>query len=63
MKKIKVCKKCKALVESNVGECPVCHSKEFGENPKGMIIVLDPKNSEIAKKLGIEKEGKYAVKV
>jgi len=48
MKKIKVCKKCKALVESNLDECPLCHGKEFGENPKGMIIVLDPKNSEIA---------------
>jgi len=57
----KVCKKCKLFVSGS--ECPLCHGKEFTENWKGKIIILDAERSEIAKKLGIKSKGEYAIKL
>ncbi len=57
----KVCKKCKLFVSGN--ECPICHGKDFAENWKGKIIILDAERSEIAKKLGIKSKGEYAIKI
>lgn len=36
---------------------------DFTPNWKGRVFILDPKNSMIAEKMGIEKEGEYAIKV
>lgn len=60
MKK-KACKKCKYFVEEN--ECPICKNAQFVTNWKGRISITDIKNSDIAKKIGAEKEGEYAIKV
>ncbi len=57
----KVCKKCKIFVKGN--ECPICHGTDFSTTWKGRIYVLDPEKSEIAKKLGIKKEGEYAIAI
>ena len=43
--------------------CPLCKGSNFTESWKGRIIVTDPNNSEIAKKLGITAKGEYAIKV
>jgi len=52
----KACKECGALVPRKENVCPVCGSTELeGENWSGMLIVLDPEHSEIAKRLGIDK--------
>ena len=60
MTKEKVCKNCNLIYEGD--RCPGCGSQEYSEEAKGRIIVLDPENSEIAKKLKIEKKGAYAIK-
>ena len=59
--KKKACKECKALTLEK--ECPICGSKNLAEKYKGNVIVLDAGKSEIAKKLNIEKEGNYALKL
>ena len=59
--KRKVCKQCKIFVEGN--ECPTCKTTSFSINWKGRIQVLDPTHSSIAKRVGMEKEGEYAIKV
>ncbi len=61
MSKKKACKKCKLFVEGN--ECPVCHSAQFVVNWKGRINILDSNKSDIAKKMGHEVKGEYAIKV
>ncbi|MBD3202701.1 DNA-directed RNA polymerase subunit E'' [Candidatus Woesearchaeota archaeon] len=61
MAKDKVCKKCKLIVKGR--ECPLCKGKSFSTNWQGQINVLDPKKSEIAKKLDIKAKGRYALKV
>ncbi|NIO19419.1 MAG: hypothetical protein GTN76_01390 [Candidatus Aenigmarchaeota archaeon] len=55
----KVCKHCKRFV--TVDKCPACNTKDFTRTWKGVIIVNDPENSEIAKLLGISAPGKYAI--
>ena len=59
-KKIKVCKKCKILVDDE--RCPRCQGTDFTESWKGRIIVLNAKESEMAKEMKIEKDGEYAIK-
>jgi DNA-directed RNA polymerase subunit E" len=58
----KACLKCKYLVEPSVEVCPNCGSREFTYDWEGAVIILDPKNSKLAKLLGIEKPGRYAIK-
>ena len=60
MKK-KACKKCKIFVEGN--ECPICKGNKFSTNWQGRINVIDPENSDIAKKIEIKVKGEYAIKV
>lgn len=57
----KVCKKCRIFVEGQ--ECPLCRNSTFTETWKGRITILDAGKSEIAKKVGIDVKGEYAIKV
>lgn len=59
----KACTKCKFLVEPEIEVCPNCGSKTFSTEWEGMIIVIDPEKSAIAKIIGASKAGKYAIKV
>jgi len=61
MSKKKACKRCKFFFEEE--ECPNCKTTQTVTNWKGRIFILDGKNSDIAKKIGVEKEGEYAIKV
>jgi len=61
MTKKKACKRCKMFIEGD--ECPTCKTSQFVTNWKGRISITDEKNSDIAKKIGAEKEGEYAIKV
>lgn len=62
-KVFKACKSCKALAPLEAQTCPVCGSSDFSEEWSGMIIILDPDRSQIARALGITKPGRYAVKI
>ncbi len=56
----KVCLKCKRVISGT--ECEVCKNSKLSSNWQGLVIIID-KDSEIAKKIGIDKPGKYALKV
>ena len=57
----KVCINCKLFVIGS--QCPICKGTKFSDNWKGRIIIIDPNNSEIAKKVGITVKGEYAIKI
>lgn len=61
MPKKVACKKCKFLFEG--GDCPNCHEGQTVPNWKGRLYILNPEKSEIAKKVGNENKGEYAIKV
>lgn len=56
----KACKKCSLISDEDV--CPRCGeatSKEW----QGYVIIVDHEKSDIAKKMGIKANGKYALRV
>ena len=59
MKK-KVCNICKRIHEEGV--CPNCGPKEFTNNFKGRIVILNKEKSIIAKNLKIISNGEFAIK-
>ena len=61
MTKTRTCKTCRAIYEGEV--CPKCGGSSFGDTFKGRVVVVDPEKSEIAKQIGISKEGTYAIKL
>ncbi len=55
----KVCKNCRLFVEGSV--CPICKQSQFSRSWKGIVIINDPKESEVAKVMGITMPGRYAI--
>jgi len=58
---MKACKNCRYIVTVEK-TCPKCQG-ELSEKFSGMIIILDPERSEVAKIAEINTVGSYAVKV
>jgi len=57
----KACKNCRLLSREKV--CPNCRSSDLSDDHTGLLIVLDAKKSELAKKALIKKNGHYALRV
>ncbi len=55
------CRKCKFVTIGKV--CPVCKSSDLTPDWTGIVLVVDPSNSQIARTLGITEKGKYALRV
>jgi len=55
------CRICKRLVTGD--KCPIHPDAKLSETWKGKIIILDPQNSELAKKMKITDKGEYAIRV
>ncbi|MBI5227991.1 DNA-directed RNA polymerase subunit E'' [Candidatus Micrarchaeota archaeon] len=59
---MRACKGCRLIIHTNDKACPKC-SGELTEKFSGMILVLDPEHSEIAKLVEINAVGSYAIKL
>ena len=57
----KVCKRCKIFVDES--ECPLCKGKQFSTNWQGRLFIANPSKSFIAKQIGLDAKGEYAIKV
>lgn len=57
----KVCKECHRLVSGQV--CQVCNSTSLTSDWSGFVVIIDPEKSQIAKRLGVNLPGRYALKV
>ncbi len=60
MKVIKACKTCSFISEED--KCPRC-AGDMSKEWQGYVIIIDHTKSEIAKRMGINENGKYALKV
>lgn len=56
------CKECRRLVEDG-NTCPICNSNDLTTAWKGLIIVYDAENSELAEEADVTTPGRYAVRV
>ena len=55
----KACKTCHKTTEASV--CPICGSEDLSSRYGGLAIIIDPMNSEVAKRLNIKDKGEYAL--
>ncbi|MBY8987088.1 MAG: DNA-directed RNA polymerase subunit E'' [Candidatus Lokiarchaeota archaeon] len=63
MKKLeKACKNCHLITKSPT-VCPKCKTHSLSDDYTGEVIIIDPKNSEMANYLNIHFPGKYALRV
>jgi DNA-directed RNA polymerase subunit E" len=54
-----VCRGCRRFTTEK--ECLICKSTDLSASWKGLVIIIDPSESEIAKNLNITTPGKYAL--
>ena len=57
----KACKNCRYI--SNGPICPNCKSTNLSEDWSGLVIIVDPNASEVAKRMSISAAGRYALRV
>ncbi|MCC6043440.1 MAG: DNA-directed RNA polymerase, subunit E'' [Desulfurococcaceae archaeon] len=62
-KPFKACRSCRALVDKEVEVCPVCGSRDFTDEWSGVVVILNPEESEIAKLLNLKNKGRFVVKI
>jgi len=60
MKVTKACKVCSAITEED--KCPLCGGETY-KDWQGYVVIIDHTKSEIAKRMNIDKNGKFALKV
>jgi len=57
----KACKDCRFVSSGSI--CPNCKSNNLSDDWSGLVVIINPAASEVAKKMGIKAAGKYAVRV
>ncbi|MGC8555774.1 MAG: transcription elongation factor subunit Spt4 [Conexivisphaera sp.] len=55
------CRVCRTLTTEK--SCPNCGSTDLTDNWSGLVIVLDPSASNVARLMGVTKPGRYAIEV
>ena len=59
--KERACRKCRRLTVESF--CPNDHSTSLSERWSGLVVVLDPERSSVARTLGVKNAGRYALRV
>jgi len=57
------CGECHLVLADGVDQCPRCPSAPVSSDWTGYVIIVNPERSEIAKRLQVDKPGRYALKV
>ncbi len=62
MKAQKACRQCRKVIEEG-DKCPICSGTAFTTFWRGYVLIINPEQSEIAKKMGISTVGKHALRL
>lgn len=57
----RACKVCRRLVKGNV--CPVDKGSDLTRSWRGVLVVVNPEVSTIAKEAGLTSPGRFAIKI
>ncbi len=57
----KACRECHKLTIGAI--CPRCKNASLSDDFSGLVVILDPGESEIAKVMKIDEKGRYALRV
>ncbi len=58
----KACKKCRVIIAQG-DVCPICGASEMTLKWSGYVVIMNVEKSELAKKLGINANGTYALSI
>lgn len=57
----RACRDCRLISEGS--SCQNCKSTNVSDDFSGLVIMIDPEGSTIAHAMGIDKRGRYAIRV
>ncbi|UCB61160.1 MAG: DNA-directed RNA polymerase, subunit E'' [Candidatus Bathyarchaeota archaeon] len=57
----KACQECHRITTASL--CPKCKTATLSDDFSGLVIIIDPDESEIAKVMAIKEKGRYALRV
>ncbi|MCG3225478.1 MAG: DNA-directed RNA polymerase subunit E'' [Candidatus Heimdallarchaeota archaeon] len=59
----KACRICHLIVEKTANMCPICKTQDLSSEYTGVVFILKPEDSDVAKRMKISKKGHYALRV
>ncbi len=57
----KACRECHTITTGSL--CPKCKTATLSDDFSGIVIIIDPEESEIARVMEIKEKGRYALRV
>lgn len=57
----RACRTCKIITDE--AACPICKGTDMSDDYSGLLIVLEPEGSQLAEKMEIKQEGRYALRI
>lgn len=62
-KMLQACRTCHKVLEADKTVCPECQGHALTTEWFGYLVIIDSRHSDVAKKMNIEYNGRYALKV
>lgn len=62
-KNLQACRNCHKVLEADKMVCPECQGNALTPEWFGYLVIIDAKRSDVAKKMNIDFNGRYALKV
>lgn len=62
-KLLQACRNCHKVLETDIVICLECQGSALTTEWFGYLVIIDSKHSDVAKKMNIEHNGRYALKV
>lgn len=57
------CRNCHKILEADKTVCPECQGTVLTSEWSGYLVIIDARHSDVAQKMNIEYNGRYALKV
>ncbi len=57
----KACRECHLITKGSL--CPKCKTATLSDDFSGLVIIIDPEESQIAKAMEKKEKGRYALRV
>jgi DNA-directed RNA polymerase subunit E" len=57
----RACRTCKIITDENA--CPICRGTDLSDDYSGLLVIIDPEGSQLAGKMDLKQEGRYALRI